>query len=82
MTSKTISVREEVYNLLRKMQLPGESFGDTINRLCRSKTSVSLSIWAETSEGWSDLTPEEEAKLESTLETIRTTFRPEEVDLG
>jgi predicted CopG family antitoxin len=81
MTSKTISVTEDVYNLLRKMRLPGESFGETIARLCRLKTSLSLRLWAESSDGWSDLTPDEEARLEGTLETIRTTLRPEEVDL-
>ncbi|RDE10887.1 MAG: antitoxin [Candidatus Thorarchaeota archaeon] len=81
MTSKTISVTEDVYNLLRKMRLPGESFGDTINRLCKSKTSLSLRIWAESSDGWSDLTPEEATRLENTLETIRITLHPEEVDL-
>ncbi len=81
MTSKTISVTEDVYNLLRKMKLPGESFGETINRLCRHKTSVSLRLWAESSKGWSDLTSDEVAMLEDTIETIRTTLHVQEVDL-
>ncbi len=81
MTSKTISVTVDVYNLLRKMQLPGESFGETITRLCKSKTSLSLRLWAESSDGWSDLTSDEEARLEDTLETISTTMHSEEVDL-
>jgi predicted CopG family antitoxin len=82
MTSKTISVTESVYNLLKKMRLPGESFGDTIARLCRTKTSLSLRLWAESSDGWSDLTADEAARLEGTLEAIRATLRPEEVSLG
>jgi len=81
MTSKTISVTEDVYNLLRKMKLPGESFGKTINRLCRYKTSVSLRLWAESSKGWSDLSSDEVAMLKDTIETIRTTLRFQEVDL-
>lgn len=80
MTSKTISVTGDVYNLLRKMQLPGESFGDTIARLCRSKTSVSLRLWAASSDGWSDLTSDEEARLEGALERIHIGLHPEEVD--
>ncbi|MBN2230656.1 MAG: antitoxin VapB family protein [Candidatus Thorarchaeota archaeon] len=81
MTSKTISVTSDVYNLLRKMRLPGESFGETIARLCRSKTSVSLCLWATSSDGWSDLTSDEEARLEETLERIHISLQPEEVDL-
>ena len=81
MTSKTISVTSDVYNLLRKMRLPGESFGDTIARLCRSKTSVSLRLWATSSDGWSDLTSDEVVRLEETLEKIHVNLHPEEVDL-
>lgn len=33
MTSRTISVSEEVYLLLEKMRLPGEKLDDTILRL-------------------------------------------------
>ncbi len=82
MTSRTISVTEDVYNLLKKMRLPGESFGDTIVRLCRSKTSAAMLVWAESSSGWSDLTDEEAALLDDTIEGIRKGIRPEEVDLS
>ena len=81
MASKTISVTEEVYNLLKKMRLPRESFGDAIARLCKVKTSASLRLWAESSKGWSDLTAEETARLEDTFGMIRETLRPEGVDL-
>ncbi|MHA1928929.1 MAG: antitoxin VapB family protein [Candidatus Thorarchaeota archaeon] len=38
MTTKTISISEEVYQLLEKMRLPGERLDDTILRLCGVKT--------------------------------------------
>ena len=37
MTTKTISISEEVYELLEKMRLPGERIDDTILRLCGVK---------------------------------------------
>jgi predicted CopG family antitoxin len=82
MVSKTISVRKEVYELLEKMKLPGESFGDTISRLARGKTSTSLRLWARTSDGWADLTDGEVKKLEETLEQIGEGFDLERVDLS
>ncbi|TXT57587.1 MAG: hypothetical protein BAJATHORv1_10289 [Candidatus Thorarchaeota archaeon] len=81
MASKTISVTEEVYDLLKKMKLPGESFGDTISRLCRGKTTSSLLQWVKTSEGWSDLTEKEETALEEILEEIQSSSY-EGVDLS
>lgn len=38
MASKTISVTNEVYDLLSRFKLPNESFGDTIKRLCEAKS--------------------------------------------
>jgi len=82
MTSRTISVTEDVYNLLKKMRLPGESFGDAIVRLCRSKTSAAVLLWAESSSGWSDLSDQEASLLDDTIEGIRKGIRPEGVDLS
>jgi len=77
MTPKRISVTENVYNLLKRVQLRGESYGDTIARLCRTKTSVALHLWAESSDGWNDLTVTESAKLESALRAIQGDFHLE-----
>lgn len=38
LTTKTISISEEVYQLLEKIRLPGERLDDTILRLCGVKT--------------------------------------------
>ncbi len=82
MASKTISVTEDVYNLLKKMKLPKESFGDTIARLCKGKTSKSLHLWALSSQGWSDLTESETEILEETLQESQSSFHEERVDLA
>ncbi len=37
LTTKTISISEEVYQLLEKIRLPGERLDDTILRLCGVK---------------------------------------------
>jgi len=47
MTSKTISVTEEVFRLLSRMKLPGESFSQTIRRLIRrSRISECAGLWS------------------------------------
>ncbi len=42
MASKVISITEEVYKLLKSVQLPEESFGDTIKRLCNQMLAKNL----------------------------------------
>ena len=42
MGSKVISITEEVYKLLKSVQFPNESFGDTIKRLCNQRTAKNL----------------------------------------
>ncbi len=55
MASKTISVTEKIYALLQNMQLPHESFGDTIERLCHNFSADNLLHWFDTSSGWEDM---------------------------
>jgi predicted CopG family antitoxin len=78
MGSKTISVTEEVYNLLSKMKLPGESFGDTIARLCKPKTTTGLREWVKSTKAWSD---EEVDALEKAIASVRESLSAQEVDL-
>lgn len=55
MPSKNISITEDVYRLLSRMKLGGESFSDTIRRLAKR------SSLADCAGLWSDL-PEEEVE--------------------
>ena len=51
MTSKTISVSEDVYELLKKMKLKGESFTETIRRLVRRRRLADCAgLWSDASE--------------------------------
>lgn len=46
MTSKTISVSEDAYELLKKMKLKDESFTETIRRLAkRRKLTTCAGLW-------------------------------------
>ena len=49
MVSKTISVTQDVYNLLKREKFKGESFSDTIRRLVqtRGKISECAGLWAD-----------------------------------
>jgi len=48
LTSKTISVSEDVYNLLKKMKLEKESFSQTIRRLVKDrKISDCAGLWSD-----------------------------------
>ena len=42
MGSKVISITEDVYHLLKSVQLPKESFSDTIKRLCTQFSAKNL----------------------------------------
>ncbi len=73
MTSRNISVTDDVYELLTKMKLKNESFSDTIRRLAKRRDLT------ESAGAWSDV-PEEEMKSfsegisrlrEKTLQSLR-----------
>jgi predicted CopG family antitoxin len=55
MTSRHISVTDDVYELLTKMKMKNESFSDTIRRLAKRRDLV------DCAGAWSDV-PEEEMK--------------------
>ncbi len=48
MTSKTISVSEDAYELLKKMKLTGETFTGTIRRLAkRRRLTDCAGLWSD-----------------------------------
>lgn len=80
MASKTISLTNEVYNLLSKLKLPNESFGDVIKRLCNEKLSSDLSIWIKTKVLWSDMKKDEFDGVKNALDEMKYTM--DEVQLS
>lgn len=65
MTSKTISVSEDAYDLLKKMKLKGESFTETIRRLAKRRRLTDCAGL------WSDVPEEEMEALRSSIEELR-----------
>ena len=77
MASKTISVTEKIYLLLKKMKLPSESFGDTIERLCLSFSAENLIHWFDNSKGWEDMSKSEFNDYYSTIQEFQKNFKAE-----
>jgi len=51
MTSKNISITEDVYEMLSRLKLEGESFSDAIRRLAkRNRISECAGLWADMSD--------------------------------
>jgi len=65
MTSKNISVTDDVYELLSKMKLKNESFSDTIRRLAKRRD---LNEFAG---AWGDMTQNEIQAFNSELHELR-----------
>lgn len=80
MASKTISLTSEVYNLLSKLKLPNESFGDVIKRLCTEKLSSELSVWIKEKVLWSDMEKDEFDGVKNALGEMKYTM--DEVQLS
>ena len=81
MVSKTISVTQEVYDLLSRFKLPHESFGDAIKRLCEEKTAVSIYEWIINRPLWSDMPEEEYKQIKNNISGIRERFTIQEVNI-
>ncbi|MFQ5979229.1 MAG: antitoxin VapB family protein [Candidatus Heimdallarchaeota archaeon] len=76
MGSKTISVTDEVYGTLKRVQLPGESFGDTIMRLCRTYSTDNLLKWIQQDDGWRNMSEEEFEEFLRPIKTFRQEYQP------
>ncbi|MHA2297650.1 MAG: antitoxin VapB family protein [Candidatus Hodarchaeales archaeon] len=81
MVSKTISITEEVYELLSSMKMPHESFGDVIKRLCEEKTAKSLVNWVSGKKLWSDMSKDEYEQVQSNINGVRKKLHVQEVKL-
>jgi hypothetical protein len=77
MVSRTISVRDDVYDLLKKMKLPHGSFGDVIERLCKIYIGVNLLSWSDNNIGWQDITDDE---FKSVINNFQGHLHPQKVD--
>ncbi|QEE16266.1 antitoxin VapB family protein [Promethearchaeum syntrophicum] len=77
MASKTISVTEKIYHLLKKIKLPSESFGDTIERLCLNFTAENMIHWFDNSKGWEDMSKSEYDDYYSTIQEFQKNFKAE-----
>ncbi|MFH1590937.1 MAG: antitoxin VapB family protein [archaeon] len=55
MTTKTITIMEDAYELLRRAKLPNESFSDTIRREVRPKKNILSFCGALSKEEGTDL---------------------------
>jgi predicted CopG family antitoxin len=80
MTSKTISLTEETYNLLKRMKLPHESFGDTIERLCKNFSAENLIKWLDTTDGRGDMTEIEIDEFIQAINKFQNNFKPVKID--
>ena len=80
MVSKTISVSEKVYLLLKNMKLPSESFGDIIERLCLNFTVESLIHWFDHSKGWEDMSKSEYKDYYNTIKEFQNNFKAKSGD--
>ncbi len=80
MVSKTLSVTEEVYNLLKRMKLPHESFGEAIERLCKNFTTENLLIWYDNTDGWKDMSDDEYHEINAAMKDFGKNFKPQKVD--
>lgn len=65
MTSRHISVTDDVYELLSKMKLKNESFSETIRRLAKRRDLL------DCAGAWSDVAEEEMKALEGELSDLR-----------
>ena len=81
MTSNTIAVSEEVYNLLVQLKLPHESLEDVIKRLCQEKTAFAVVQWVNERPLWSDMSKEEYKGIQKSINENRRRFHIQEVNL-
>ena len=80
--SKTISVTDEVYQMIKNIKLPNESFGDVIRKLVEEKTAGNLLAWVKEKTLWEDMDENELQTINNEKKKKKSTFTITEVDLN
>ncbi len=71
MTTKTLTITEDAYNLLANQKKKTESFSETIQRLLSGKTRIS-----DLAGAWKDMTKEDVDNLQKDIQTQRAASIP------
>lgn len=69
MTSRNVSLRDEVYELVSREKIPGESFSDTLERLVKRRGKLMDAV-----NSWEEVDEEEIDKIEKNVEKVRKRF--------
>lgn len=69
MSSRNVSLKEEVYDLISREKLPGESFSDAIERLVKRRGKLIDAV-----DSWEDVDEDEVDEIEENIEKARKKF--------
>lgn len=70
MTSKTISITEDVYELLNSLKKPGESFSEELERLAKTRGNI-----LDFAGAWSDLPKSTIREMKKNIAKLRNGTR-------
>ena len=74
MATKTISIMDDAYEMLKALKTPEESFSDEIRRLTSAKGSI-----MEFAGAWKDISDKEAKKMENAINKMRRGSRMNEI---
>ncbi len=80
MASKTISVTEKIYEMLQRLKLPNESFGDVLKKLIEEKLAANLVEWVHANELWETMNEEELKSINLIQKRNQSSFTISKVD--
>lgn len=69
MASKNVSLKEEVYEMVSREKIPGESFSDTLERLVRRRGKLMDAVLS-----WEVVDEDAVDEIESNIERVRKKF--------